>query len=201
MTLELNIITVSLLNVCCHHGCFHRFYQKNMLWTNWLCPLSQNLCTWLKRVKSMLYGPHLLETDQDSCSGWLTLVALNIISQEGFSPGPLTPRFKHSPATKIAHYFPVVFSVWYIVQNCNAKPCTNRKSLFKHVILYILKNCVIAIIYFFYFLRWGWWGYHFKQEQTSRKVQVLARVQKWRQLPFLSSNSNMQVIYKQISVF
>lgn len=60
---------------------------------------------------------------------------------------------------------------------------------------------VIAIIYFFYFLRWGWWGYYFKQKQTSREVQVLARVQKWRELSFLSSNSNMQVIYKQISVF
>ena len=60
---------------------------------------------------------------------------------------------------------------------------------------------VIAVIYFFYFLRWGWWGYYLKQKQTSREVQVLARVQKWRELSFLSSNSNMQVIYKQISVF
>ena len=32
-------------------------------------------------------------------------------------------------------------------------------------------------------------------------MQVLARVQKWRQLSFLSSNSDMQVIYKQIAVF
>ena len=43
-----------------------------------------------------------LETDQDSCPGWLPQVPLNLVSpQEGFSPGTLTPRFKHFPTTTI----------------------------------------------------------------------------------------------------
>ena len=42
------------------------------------------------------------ETDQDSCPGWLPPVPLDLVSpQEGFSPGPLTPRFKRFPATRI----------------------------------------------------------------------------------------------------
>ena len=42
------------------------------------------------------------ETDQDSCPGWLLPVPLDLVSpQEGFSPGPLTPRFKGFPATRI----------------------------------------------------------------------------------------------------
>ena len=53
------------------------------------------------------------ETDQDSCPGWLPLVPLDLVSpQEGFPPGPLTPRFKCFPATRIfAHYFLCVFCV------------------------------------------------------------------------------------------
>ena len=51
------------------------------------------------------------ETDQDSCPGWLPPVPLNLVSsQEGFSPGPLTPRFKHFPATRI---LPLPF-VWFL---------------------------------------------------------------------------------------
>ena len=43
-----------------------------------------------------------LETDQDSCPGWLPPVPLDLVSpQEGSSPGPLTPRFKCFPATRI----------------------------------------------------------------------------------------------------
>ena len=43
-----------------------------------------------------------LETDQESCPGWLPLVPLGLVSsQEGFSPGPVTPRFEHFPATSI----------------------------------------------------------------------------------------------------
>ena len=42
------------------------------------------------------------ETDQDSCPGWLPPVPHDLVSpREGFSPGPLTPRLKHFPATRI----------------------------------------------------------------------------------------------------
>ena len=55
------------------------------------------------------------ETDQDSCPGWLPPVPLDLVSpQEGFSPGPLTPRFKRFPATRILPITFRVFSVWYL---------------------------------------------------------------------------------------
>ena len=55
------------------------------------------------------------ETDQDSCPGWLPPVPLDLVSpQEGFSPGPLTPRFKRFPATRISPITFCVFSVWYL---------------------------------------------------------------------------------------
>ena len=55
------------------------------------------------------------ETDQDSCPGWLPLVPLDLVSpQEGFSPGPLTPRFKGFPATRILRITFCVFSAWYL---------------------------------------------------------------------------------------
>ena len=51
------------------------------------------------------------ETDQDSCPGWLPPVPLDLVSpQEGFSPGPLTPRFKGFPATRISRIAFCVFS-------------------------------------------------------------------------------------------
>ena len=54
------------------------------------------------------------ETDQDSCPGWLPPVPLDLVSpQEGFSPGPLTPRFKRFPATRILPITFCVFSMWY----------------------------------------------------------------------------------------
>ena len=60
------------------------------------------------------YGPHPPETDQDSCPGWLPPVPLDLVSpQEGFSPGPLTPRFKRFPVTRILPITFCVFSVWY----------------------------------------------------------------------------------------
>ena len=47
------------------------------------------------------------ETDQDSWPGWLPPVPLDLVfPQEGFSPGPLTPRFKRFPATRI---LPITF--------------------------------------------------------------------------------------------
>ena len=62
------------------------------------------------------------ETDQDSCPGWLPLVPLNLVSpQEGFSPGPLTPRFKRFPATRILPITFCVFSVWYLARSFYAK--------------------------------------------------------------------------------
>ena len=52
----------------------------------------------------------LPETDQDFCPGWLSPVSLDLVSpQEGFSPGPLTPRVKCHQ--NFAHYF-CVFSVY-----------------------------------------------------------------------------------------
>ena len=54
------------------------------------------------------------ETDQDPCPGWLPPVPLDLVSpQEGFSPGPLIPRFKRFPATRILPITHCVFSVWY----------------------------------------------------------------------------------------
>ena len=62
------------------------------------------------------------ETDQDSCPGWLPPVPLNLVSpQEGFSPGPLTPRFKRFPAITILPITFRVFSVWYLAQSLYAK--------------------------------------------------------------------------------
>ena len=55
------------------------------------------------------------ETDQDSCPGKLPLVPLDLVSsQEGFSPSPLSPRFKGFPATRILPITFCVFSVWYL---------------------------------------------------------------------------------------
>ena len=60
------------------------------------------------------------ETDQDSCSGWLPLVSLNLVfppPQEGFSPGPLTPIVKCFPATRI---LPITF-VCFLCTTANWK--------------------------------------------------------------------------------
>ena len=55
------------------------------------------------------------ETDQDSCPGWLPPVPLDLVSpREGFSPGPLTPRLRHFPATRILPITFCMFSVWYL---------------------------------------------------------------------------------------
>ena len=55
------------------------------------------------------------ETDQDSCPGWLPPVPLNLVSpREDFSSGPLTPRLKQFPATRILSITFCVFSVWYL---------------------------------------------------------------------------------------
>ena len=55
-----------------------------------------------KNIHSRVPGCGAPETDQDSCPGWLPPVPLNLVSpQEDFSPGPLTPRFKRFPATRI----------------------------------------------------------------------------------------------------
>ena len=63
------------------------------------------------------------ETGQDSCTGWLPPVPLDLVSpQEGFSPGPLTPRFERFPATRILPITFCVFSVWYLAWNLYAKP-------------------------------------------------------------------------------
>ena len=55
------------------------------------------------------------ETEKDSCPGWLPPVPLDLVSlQEGFSPGPFTPRFKRFPATRMLPITFRVFSVWYL---------------------------------------------------------------------------------------
>ena len=55
------------------------------------------------------------ETDQDSCPRWLPPVPLHLVSpQDGFSPGPLTPRFKRFPTTRILPITFCVFSMWYL---------------------------------------------------------------------------------------
>ena len=62
------------------------------------------------------YGPHPRpETDQDSCPGWLPPVPLDLVSpQEGFSLGPLSPRFKRFPATRILPITLCVFcATWH----------------------------------------------------------------------------------------
>ena len=77
-------------------------------------PRSHLICTpppWFPLVPSDWGIWALLpETDQDSCPGWLSPVSLDLVSpQEGFSPGPLTPRVKCHQ--NFAHYF-CVFSVY-----------------------------------------------------------------------------------------
>ena len=63
------------------------------------------------------------ETDQDPCPGWLPPVPLDLVSsKKDVSPGPLTPRFKHFPATRILPITFCVFSVWYPPQYLYAKP-------------------------------------------------------------------------------
>ena len=76
------------------------------------------------------YGPHPPETDQDSCPGWLPPVPLDLVSpQEGFSPGPLSPRFKRFPATRILPITLCVFSMWYWHKHLCGKNTANSKSL------------------------------------------------------------------------
>ena len=60
------------------------------------------------------------ESDQDSFPGWLPSVPIDLVSpQEGFSPGPLTLRFKRFPDTWILSITFCVFSGWW---NLCAKP-------------------------------------------------------------------------------
>ena len=55
------------------------------------------------------------ETDQDSCPGWQPLYLVSL--QEGFSPGPLTPRFKRFPVASIFRIsFLCVFFVIHSVE-------------------------------------------------------------------------------------
>ena len=55
------------------------------------------------------------ETDQDSCQGWVSPVPLDLVfPREGFSPGPLTLRFKRFPTTSnLPINFLCVFCVVY----------------------------------------------------------------------------------------
>ena len=87
-------------------------------WFYLVCTLPSGVPSWFPLVPSdwgICVSP--LETDQESCPGWLPSVPLDLVSsQEGFSPGPVTPRFEHFPA-------------WYTVQNLYAKPSTDWKIL------------------------------------------------------------------------
>ena len=70
------------------------------------------------------------ETDQDSCPGWLPPVPLDLVSpQESFSPGPLIPRSKRFPATRILPITLCVFSVWCPTQSIYEKTTANWTSL------------------------------------------------------------------------
>ena len=80
------------------------------------------------------------ETDQDSCPGWLPPVALDLVSpQEGFSPSPLTPRFKCFPATRILPIISVLF-VFCVVPNIEplCENAANWKSLLTSVYIFRL---------------------------------------------------------------
>ena len=75
------------------------------------------------------------ETDQDSCPGWLPPEPLDLVSpQEGFSPGPLTPRFKRFPATRILPITFCVFSVLGIEPLC--ENTANWESLLRPFIVH-----------------------------------------------------------------
>ena len=84
-------------------------------WFYLVCTLPSRVPSWFPLVPSdwgIWVSP--LETDQESCPGWLPSVPLDLVSsQEGFSPGPLTPRFEHFPATSIlaTSFLCVVYSV------------------------------------------------------------------------------------------
>ena len=75
------------------------------------------------------------ETDQDSCPGWLPPVPLDLVSpQEGFSPGPLTPRFKHFPATRILPITFVCFlcGTWHRIfmwNHCQLEEFINQRKI------------------------------------------------------------------------
>ena len=63
------------------------------------------------------------ETDQDSCSVWQPLYLVSL--QKGFSPGPLTPRFKCFPATSI---FPIsVLCVFWVIYSVEPSCETTRR--------------------------------------------------------------------------
>ena len=95
-------------------------------------PRSHLICTLPRRATppgspqflvSGAYGPHPQKTDQDPCPGWLPPVPLDLVSpKKDVSPGPLAPRFKHFPATRILPITFCVFSVWYPPQYLYAKP-------------------------------------------------------------------------------
>ena len=61
------------------------------------------------------YGPHprrLIRTPVQG--GYPRYHSILSPPQEGFSPGPLTPRFKRFPAIRILPITLCVFSVWYL---------------------------------------------------------------------------------------
>ena len=89
-------------------------------WTSWFSLAPSDWGIWASP----------LETDQDSPPGWLPLVPLDLVSpQEGFSPGSLTPRFKHLPASRI---LPIKFCVFSVVLGIEplCKNTANWKNLF-----------------------------------------------------------------------
>ena len=90
------------------------------VWFHLVCTPPSRVPSWFPLVPSdwgIWASP--LETEQESCPGWLPLVPLNLVSsQEGFSPGPLTPRFERFPATStLATSFVCVFCVVYSVES------------------------------------------------------------------------------------
>ena len=77
-------------------------------WTSLICtpPRRASLLVPLSSLRCGDMGlpapPPPLDTDQDSCPGWLPPVPLDLdFPQDGFSPGSLTPRLECFPATKI----------------------------------------------------------------------------------------------------
>ena len=103
------------------------------------------------------------ETDWNSYPGGLPLVPLDLVSpQEGFSPGPFTPRLKCFPATRI---LPILLFVcflcgtWYrtfMWNHCQLEEFINNQIMMDRALLWAAS--------FLYYTSWRlkmciWWLY------------------------------------------
>ena len=121
---QINKSGVHLLQIC-------------SLWKNNVCFLQKSKQTCCKSICMHHCFPTFTQTPNPKPQTPLPPVPLDLISpQEGFSPGPLTPRFKHFPTTRIfAHYLLCVFCVVPGIE-----PLCKNTANWKRLLTHLLKN-------------------------------------------------------------